>query len=559
MPITVNISLSTGGRFKPVANRSFAEAHITIGRDKECSLTLEDTQKHVSRVHAELDDKDGRYWLTVVSKVNPVIVNGKRYMFGNRVELADGDVLAVGLYKLELAIPTPAAEPEPPAVVAAPPAPEPPAALRHAFPDDLSADMTYVPPAAPRAALPADDIDDEATYVPPSRTAPAPAPAIEPPPSAGMPAPDEEITFVRPAADSAGPAVGASPPGPPHSQDEEEFSDEVTYIRRPAPRPPEAQVPQPVANATDSEKDFSEDLTYVRRPGASLAEPPAPAIANATRQEAAEPVPHAGDTGDEMDLELDFDLSEGADVSEDETQYRPATPGSPGAGAESAPPEEDDTLLRPIVSGSAPPSAHAALPARDGEQDRSLQAFLDGAGLANLEVEDPQSFMRDSGMMVRTAIEGIMMLLLASSGVKKSFGAQAEEASGNNPLRGMTDPARVIRFLFDPAQRSTDGPDPVQALGDACSELRVHQVALIAAMQAAVLSALQAADPKTIEREQGSHLGGLNLTRKSKLWDLSVAQHEKLTLEVRENLSRILGPEVLAAYLAEVRRVRGGR
>ena len=40
---------------------------------------LEDPKKHVSRVHVELEEKyEGTFQLTVVSKVNPVFLNGKK-------------------------------------------------------------------------------------------------------------------------------------------------------------------------------------------------------------------------------------------------------------------------------------------------------------------------------------------------------------------------------------------------------------------------------------------------------------------------------------------------
>jgi predicted component of type VI protein secretion system len=151
-----------------------------------------------------------------------------------------------------------------------------------------------------------------------------------------------------------------------------------------------------------------------------------------------------------------------------------------------------------------------------------------------------------------------MMLLLASTAVKKSLGTESDEVDAN-PLKSLSNPAKAIAFLFDPATRTADGPDPVQALGDACSDLRVHQIALMSAMQAAVLTALQRVDPKAIEREHGSSLGGLTLNKKSKLWDLAVAHHEQLTLEVGESINRVFGAEVQAAYAAEVRRIRGGR
>lgn len=595
MPIKVNVSLSAGGQLKPVSSRTLDGAHITIGRDKECSLTLEDTQKHVSRVHAKLDVEAGTYLMTVVSKVNPVMVNGKRHMYEERVALSDGDVLTIGLYKLEILIPPVPSRAAPPPPPPPPPPPRPVAPPAAAFAED----MTYIPPAPaeapaqPISAIP-DDFSEDMTYVPPSRSrAPAAAPpaaslpisagadadATYIPPAPAEPPPDDEVTFVRPASEMTNPLGRASKIVAPPEDVEEDFSEEMTYVRRPAPAPTPPAPPPPPPAVQDVEEDFSEDATYVRRPGPAAPPPAAPAPTpvappppatedveedfseDATyvrRPGTPAPVPQSvAAPAEELDIEIDFELSDSADLSEEMTLYRPSATEAPVA----TPPDslaDEPTQYRPRVD-AAVPAAGAAAPAGGADGKRLLQAFLEGAGLDRLEIDDPETFLRDSGATVRAAIEGVMMLLLASTAVKKSLGTETEENSDTNPLKTLSNPAKAIAFLFDPATRTADGPDPVQALGDACSDLRVHQIALMSAMQAAVLTALQRVDPKAVEREHGSSLGGLTLNKKSKLWDLAVAHHERVALEVGESINRVFGPEVQAAYAAEVRRIRGGR
>jgi type VI secretion system FHA domain protein len=86
-----------------IASRSWPQSKISIGRGEECTLVLEDEKKHVSRVHVELEEKEeDTYQLTVVSKVNPVIINGKRHAPGSKLELNAGDRFELGEYELEL-------------------------------------------------------------------------------------------------------------------------------------------------------------------------------------------------------------------------------------------------------------------------------------------------------------------------------------------------------------------------------------------------------------------------------------------------------------------------
>ena len=269
MPIKINITLSSGGQFKPVDSVTLRERRITVGRDDTCTLSLEDTQKHVSRVHAEFEAEGGRYWMTVVSKVNPVVVNGKRHMFGERVEVAEGDTLAIGLYRLEI---------QAPEVPAAPP----PAPIEEG-PDEA----TYVPRPKALAPTPAPQVeDDEKTYVP---SPPPPAAAMDSmdrvaqriaqfrkqsestlPSSASAPSAPPDLDFDLSEADTLVPQeattfrapLPAAPAAPPVA---EAFDDEATMVRRPGLAPPAA--PAPITPAKPVEEEFDAEATMVRRPG----------------------------------------------------------------------------------------------------------------------------------------------------------------------------------------------------------------------------------------------------------------------------------------------------
>jgi type VI secretion system FHA domain protein len=103
MALSIKILKKVGGRSDMIASRSWPQNKISVGRGEECTLVLEDPKKHVSRVHVELEEKDeGGYLLTVVSKVNPVFINGKRIAPGSKLDLNDGDRFELGEYELEL-------------------------------------------------------------------------------------------------------------------------------------------------------------------------------------------------------------------------------------------------------------------------------------------------------------------------------------------------------------------------------------------------------------------------------------------------------------------------
>ena len=156
-----------------------------------------------------------------------------------------------------------------------------------------------------------------------------------------------------------------------------------------------------------------------------------------------------------------------------------------------------------------------------------------------------------------------MMLLIARGEMRKEL--QAEDrtmvaARDNNPLRLMSDPHEAMDFLFNPEERTDGFLDPVQAVGDACEDLRSHELALMAGMRAAILGALRRFDPNVIERGFDKSAKGFSLaSRKAKLWDAFVAQQDQFSREAQEDFNKVFGKDFMAAYQAQLRRLKGGR
>lgn len=181
MSFSLKVSKKTGDRVDVIASRTWPQSKISIGRGEECTLVLEDAKKHVSRVHVELEEQgEESYRLTVVSKVNPVFVAGRRHGPGSRLDLVSGLTFEIGDYVIELLAPaapskvlSPAAEleettrPDNPAMLA----------LRARITSEPTVPIDEKPKAPPAAA--------------PAKPAPPPAAAPQPP------EPVEEPTYTR--------------------------------------------------------------------------------------------------------------------------------------------------------------------------------------------------------------------------------------------------------------------------------------------------------------------------------------------------------------------------
>lgn len=260
------------------------------------------------------------------------------------------------------------------------------------------------------------------------------------------------------------------------------------------------------------------------------------------------------------------------ELADYEVQVLLPEPAQPPTSKEAPPPDNAERLFNEATflgvepqmrQEEAPPPEETFIPA--APSSHPLRALFEGAALPLKDLTPMQAdrMLRECGALLRAAVHGIMMLL-ARGELRKEFGpAEGTMVAqlDNNPLKLMTDPNEAMEFLFDPAEDRTEGfLDPVQAMGDACRDLRLHELALLAGMRAAVLGALARFDPSVIERELDRGAPGFSLaSRKARLWETFVAHHEKLSREAREDFSQAFGRDFIGAYQAELRRLKGGR
>ena len=128
----------------------------------------------------------------------------------------------------------------------------------------------------------------------------------------------------------------------------------------------------------------------------------------------------------------------------------------------------------------------------------------------------------------------------------------------NNPLKLMSDPQEVLGYLFETKEPAGGFLDPVTAVNDAFEDLRAHEVALFAAMRAALMGAIQRFDPKTLEPELEKGAGSLGLNRKAKLWELFAAYQQKLARDAEDDFNKVFGREFMGTYMAQVKKIKGG-
>ena len=194
----------------------------------------------------------------------------------------------------------------------------------------------------------------------------------------------------------------------------------------------------------------------------------------------------------------------------------------------------------------------------------ALRAFLEGAGLDGKKVAslEGEELLRHAGKLLRASVDGTMALLAARATAKKELRAEDRTmvaSRDNNPLKLMSEPQEVMAYMFDAKDTTGGFLEPVQAVHDAFEDLRAHEVALFAAMRAALQSTIQRFDPKVLEAELERSAGSLGLNRKAKLWELFGAYQQKLAQDSEDDFNKVFGREFMGTYMAQVKRLRGGR
>jgi predicted component of type VI protein secretion system len=135
--ITITVTAHNAKALSQPLSANFDESGGTIGRAPENTLVLLDPDRKISRTHATVAYRDGRYVLCDHGSVVPVVLNAQPLGNGREVPIKGGDEICIGAYTLGVTCDEPEVRPgtaaaapaaETSAAPAAPPAPPAPVA-----------------------------------------------------------------------------------------------------------------------------------------------------------------------------------------------------------------------------------------------------------------------------------------------------------------------------------------------------------------------------------------------------------------------------------------------
>jgi type VI secretion system protein ImpI len=182
----------------------------------------------------------------------------------------------------------------------------------------------------------------------------------------------------------------------------------------------------------------------------------------------------------------------------------------------------------------APVSTSAPSAPFPSTRDEVLREIAIGAGISPelLQSRDPHEVAAEIGAVLRTLVEELALLLKARAAAKllaKSTHRTMISAADNNPLKFVPGTDDILEIMF--ARRRAGYLDAKHSIEDAFRDLKTHEFATYAAMQAALSRLLDDLSPEAI----GKKLPPTSFTSKKSLaWDAFVAKWRTME-EAHEN------------------------
>ncbi|WP_447893268.1 type VI secretion system-associated FHA domain protein TagH [Pseudomonas marginalis] len=220
---------------------------------------------------------------------------------------------------------------------------------------------------------------------------------------------------------------------------------------------------------------------------------------------------------------------------------------APSASAPPPPPPPPAPIIQPL------PVVEPVLPVAATQPPDLLQAFLRGAGLDQLRLDKAQAEaqMENIGRSYRLMVEGLIDVLRARASLKGEFRMQQTmiQPAENNPLKFAPNADEALLLLLRHGNQAFMAPDI--AVRDSFDDLRAHQLAVMAGVEAAIKHLLTRFEPAQLEERMGKPGGLSNLfagSRQAQYWQQFTELYSNISREAQEDFQDLFGREFSRAY-----------
>jgi len=188
--------------------------------------------------------------------------------------------------------------------------------------------------------------------------------------------------------------------------------------------------------------------------------------------------------------------------------------------------------------------------------DRTLIEAL-GFSEKNLDQDKMLEISETVGMLVRETMEGMMRVLSFRKKIKEEFRINVTtiQPVENNPLKFSANIDDAMENMF--IKENNAYKEPIEAVREGFQGIAEHQVAILAGMQAAFRGMLERFDPDTLEKkfEKYKKSSLIQLGKKRKNWESYKAYHTELTENLDNSFQYLFGYDFVQAYEEQMQRL----
>ena len=170
--------------------------------------------------------------------------------------------------------------------------------------------------------------------------------------------------------------------------------------------------------------------------------------------------------------------------------------------------------------------------------------------MRDAHLTDPPATMLVLGKAFRNLVAGLRAVLIARAQIKSEFRIEQTmiQARGNNPLKFSADDDDALAALLGVGRHADMAAH--EAVTDALRDIRLHELASMAAMQSAVRAVLNGLDPAKLRAgaEQGGGMALLAAQRKARAWDAYEALHARTVQALADDFDSVFGKAFARAY-----------
>jgi len=233
-----------------------------------------------------------------------------------------------------------------------------------------------------------------------------------------------------------------------------------------------------------------------------------------------------------------------------EEPQRPAAPRAP-----------DPAAPEPAAPEPAAPEPAASTPApRMPANTDAARAFLEAAGVGDLNISDAEltATMARLGTVMQTMIHGLREILMTRASIKSEFRIQQTmiTSGANNPLKFSISAEQAVETMVRPSAKGYLPPD--EAARQALDDIKAHEVAMMAAMEAALKGILKQLSPEVLEGQitKSGGLAGLLQGKKARYWDAFETMYAKISDQAETDFHDLFSREFARAYQAQMDRLK---